>query len=430
MSLGTAASAAAVRPALDILEQLSKDYPYRDFAIRFWDGTVVGPKNGHDPLFTLVLHHPGSVRTMLWPFNKAALGEAYIFGDIDIEGDIGAFLDLLMHWQSVPLTIVQKLGIFRKLLALPNERRPRVRRHAQLNGIRHSEERDGQAVRYHYDTPPREFFELFLDSQLQYSCGYFQRSDDDIDTAQQAKLEHICRKLRLKPGERLLDIGCGWGSLIIHAARNYGVKAVGCTISDNQYQAAMQKIESAGLHDCCQVLFCDYRQIPEEASFDKVVSVGFIEHVGEENFPVLYAKIWRLLRPQGLYLNHGITFKPHTPYPRWREFALRYVFPDGELVPVDRTIAHLCKAGFEIRDVESLREHYGYTLDRWLHRLEANRDDAVRLADEVTYRIYRLYFAGARRGFFTGLYNLYQTLVVKPIEDATELPLTRADLYQ
>jgi cyclopropane-fatty-acyl-phospholipid synthase len=420
---------ASVTPAKNLLSLLCDGISPRDFAIRYWDGTTVGPDSGQPTRFTLVLNHAGSVRQMLWPFNKAAVGEAYIYDDIDIEGDIEAFIEMLMHWRAKRLSPVQKLSILRKLTKMPNESRRNADRGVKLSGSQRTESRDRQAIEYHYDIPGA-FYALFLDRYLQYTCGYFANPDEDINPAQERKLEHICRKLRLKPGERLIDFGCGWGGLITYAAKFHGVYSIGVTISKEQLKWAESEIERMGVKDRCKLLFMDYRQVPEDQKYDKAVSVGFIEHLGEKMMPTFFGKVWRLLRPQGLYLHHGITFKPFTAFPPWRAFALKYVFPDGELVPINNTINRLVESGFEVRDVESLREHYIYTLDRWLRLLESKHDEAVRIADEVTYRVFRIYFAGAKRGFRSALYNLHQTLVVKSGDQESGLPLSRADLYR
>jgi cyclopropane-fatty-acyl-phospholipid synthase len=422
----------STQPSRAFLLRLIDGYSPRDFAVRFWDGSTRDPDPGQPARFTLVVRHPGALRQMFWPFNKASVGEAYIYDDVDIEGDIDAFFKLtrFLDRRRSALTAWQKLGLFRQMLAMPNESRARRgRQGVKLSGSQRTPQRDRQAIEYHYDGPPGEFFALFLDRYMQYTCGYFANPDEDIDTAQERKLDYICRKLRLKPGERLIDFGCGWGGLITYAAKHYGVHALGVSISNEQIKWTNREIERMGVQDRCRIEYCDYRAMPEDQSFDKAVSVGFIEHLGEKMMPTFFGKVGRLLRHQGLYLHHAITFKPFTPLPPWRAFALKYVFPDGELVPIHRTVHHLAAAGFEVRDVESLREHYISTLQCWLRRLEENHAEAARLTDEVNYRIFRIYFAGAIQGFRFGLYNLYQTLVVKSGDTVSGLPLTRADWY-
>lgn len=420
---------AEVRLALTFLQELSQGFEQREFAVRFWNGWVWEPPGGQPARSTIVLKHPGAVRQMFWVINKASFGEAYIYDDFDIEGDILAIFPWIRYLQ---LHKPRGLDLMRKalqILRMPGEStRRQVRAKATVAGELHSESRDKQAIQYHYDRPA-DFYALFLDQRMQYSCGYFTCEDDDIDTAQRQKLDYICRKLRLRPGERLIDFGCGWGGLITFAAKHYGVHAVGVTISKEQRAWAERLIEREGVQDRCRIEFCDHRRVPETERYDKAVSVGFIEHLGERLMPTFFGKIRRLLRPGGLYLNHGITLKPFSPYPEWRAFTVKYVFPDGELVPIDRTISQLTKAGFEVRDVESLREHYRLTLLRWLRRLESAEDRATALTDEVTYRIFRIYLAGALHGFEWGLYNLNQTLVVNSGEAVSGLPLTRADWY-
>lgn len=404
----------------------------RDFAVRLWDGSAaLAPGEGETARFTLVLRHAGAARRMFWIFDNLSIGESYIYSDIDVEGDMEHFVATLLAVRNnqFAMPLAQRVSTFWRLVALPRSSREHSKRGARLTGVERSADRDRQAIEYHYDTPPSEFFGQFLDRYMQYTCGYFADVDDDIDTAQERKLEYICRKLRLRPGERLVDFGCGWGGLITYAAKHYGVEAVGVSISKEQIKWTEREIERMSVGDRCRVTYCDYREFADDQPFDKAVSVGFIEHLGEKMMPVFFGKVWRLLRPQGLYLHHGITMRPFTPYPPWRAFALKYVFPDGELVPITNTLHELARAGFEIRDVESLREHYVWTLRAWLRRLEQNRDHALRLTDEVFYRIYRIYLAGAILGFRNGTYNLHQSLVAKSGNDVGELPLTRADLY-
>ena len=411
------------------LEQILEGYGPRDFAVEFWDGSRIDPANGKAPRFTLQLNHEGALRQAFWPRNKMAFGEAYIYGDIDILGDADALFQSLVHIHQQPRSVAVKAELYEQLLKMPDEARPRPEKAAPLSGEQRTRQRDKQAIEHAYDGPPSEFYALLLGKAMQYTCGYFQRPDEDIDTAQDRKLDYICRKLRLAAGERLIDFGCGWGGLIAFAAKNYGVQAVGVSISKAQIKWANRTIEAQGLQDRCQIVYCDYRDFPETERFDKAVSVGFIEHLGEKMMPTFFGKVWRLLKDSGLYLHHGITATPNVPEPPWKPFALKYVFPDGEIVPITNTLHQLALAGFEIRDVESLREHYIYTLQRWLELLEANREAATRLTDEVNYRIFRIYFAGAIQGFRYGMYNLNQSLVLKGGDKPAPLPLTREDLY-
>ena len=412
-----------------ILGRVAEGYAPRDFAVRFWDGTTWEPEAGQGARFTIVLAHPGSVRKMFWPPNGVAFGEAFAYGDFDVEGDMRAFMRFCRHLQEFRPPLPHRLKLGYSLLRLPSEGRPRIgQQPVKLTGRKHSLARDRQAIGYAYDTS-NEFYALWLDENLLYTCAYFESPDDSIDDAQRRKMDYICRKLRLKSGERLLDIGCGWGQLVVHAARNYGVEAVGVTLSQNQVEFATGRIRAAGLEGRCRVEYRDYREVRDSQGFDKISCVGMIEHLGESMLPVFFRGAWDLLKPGGVFLNHAITRLATVPAQRWRLFARKYVFPDGELLPINTTLHAAERAGFEVRDVESLREHYVLTLTHWLRRLEANRDAAVELVGETTYRVFRLYLAGAANGMRVGVYNLHQTLLAKPDAGRTGLPLTRGDWY-
>jgi cyclopropane-fatty-acyl-phospholipid synthase len=299
---------------------------------------------------------------------------------------------------------------------------------AELHGRTHSKGRDREAVSFHYDLS-NDFYQLWLDRAMVYSCAYFQSPDDTVETAQQQKLDYICRKLRLKAGERLLDIGCGWGGLIMHAAKNYGAQATGITLSQQQLELAQERIREAGLASRCEVRLLDYRDAHQLGQFDKLVSVGMIEHVGESALPEYFRCAFELLKPGGVFLNHGIGRAGNRPKPAEKTFTDVYVFPDGELIPISNTLGHAEQASFEIRDVENLREHYFLTLVQWLRRLESNEEQAKKLVGELKYRIWRLYLAGSAHYFQSGKLDLYQSLLVKTASGRCGIPLTRADWY-
>ena len=353
---------------------------------------------------------------MFWPFDRVALGEAYIFDDFDIDGDIFAFTDWLRHIVRLSETrsVWAKFRLLRALRRLPNRKNPRdISKAGRPTEGDHSKANDREAISYTYDLPG-EFYRLFLDKNLQYTCGYFASQDEDLDAAQERKLDYICRKLRLKPGEKFVDFGCGWGGLVIHAAKHYGVEATGVTLAGEQAKWAQRAIDEAGVADRVKIVLSDYRDFRALHAFDKASSVGMGEHIGVRNLPVFLAKVFECLRPGGAYLHHSITLRPNTPYPRWTAFARKYVFPNGELQTILRVQESAALAGFEIRDVENLREHYVYTLENWVRKLEANRDAVLKLVGEVSYRIFRIYMAGATLGFRYGTYGLNQVLVSKP----------------
>lgn len=410
----------------EFLDALCKDYARATFQVRFWDGTLWKPAKC--PRFTLVLKHPGALRAMFSSPSELTLGEAYIHDDFDIEGDIEAAFDLADYLLGGERSLRGDLDLAGFLHKLPKSHHSHTGIHlVDLSGELHSKSRDRQAVRYHYDLPP-EFYALWLDPRMVYSCAYFTRPEDNLDAAQQHKLHYICRKLRLLPGERLLDIGCGWGALIMHAAAHYGVEAVGITLSVPQAEWARKRLRESGLNDRCRVEVSDYRDIDHDLQYDKVVSVGMFEHVGEGLLPEYFHRVWNLLRPGGVFLNHGISYSA-TYRSRRPSFVDRYVFPDGELVPISTSLRAAELSGFEVRDVESLREHYALTLRRWVRRLEDHQDEVRRIVPDSTYRIWRLYMAGSAHGFRVGRMNLYQTLLAKPSSGQTGLPLTRADWY-
>ena len=438
----------ATAATLAVLDRLLAGHGRRDFAVRLWNGTTIPADPGQETRFTLVLNRPGALRRMLLPPNELALGEAYLDGDYDLEGDVQAAVRLGDLFEDLALGAGDLLGLARRVMALPREAaqngdqggaaaRP-GRQRASLKGAEHSKERDREAIAYHYNLG-NDFYGLFLDRRMIYSCAYFPTGQEDLDAAQEAKLEYTCRKLRLRPGERLLDIGCGWGGLVMYAAERFGVQALGITLSQPQAELANRKIAEAGLADRCRATVLDYRDLAGHGAFDKIVSVGMVEHVGRQRLPEYFQSAWSALRPGGLFLNHGITaagkdkgstsLRDRYLFQRGA-FIRKYVFPDGELVPVGDTLAIAERVGFEVRDVESLREHYALTLRHWVRRLEAKEEEALRMVDERTYRVWRLYMAGCAHAFSAARVSVHQSLLAKPgPEGRSNLPLNRTDLY-
>ena len=416
----------------------------RAFAIRYWDG-VTEPAASEPTPFTFVVARAGGLRRMLLPPSELSIIEALLSGDIDLEGDVENAMwmgDGINARLKSPATLV---SLLRHLVALPRQepgadiRARRAEHTVGRAGSPHVPDRDREAIRYHYDVG-NDFYALWLDRRMVYSCAYFAdgtNPEAELEDAQLAKLDIICCKLRLRPGDRLLDVGCGWGALIMHATRHYGVTALGITLSAAQAGFARERIAAEGLGDRCRVELRDYRGLDDLAPFDRISSVGMIEHVGVEHLPTYFAALHRALRPGGLLLNHGIvSVGAARPLPRWDwlekriwkrdAFLDQYVFPDGRLGPLSAVIAGAERAGFETRDVESLREHYALTLRAWLTRLMRHRDDAIALTDERTFRIWHVYMAGSAFGFATGRLNIVQTLLAKTdAEGRSEVPLRR-----
>ena len=376
-------------------------------SMRSWTGETWGPP---DAAATIVLRHPAALRAALLPATDLSAGEAYIYDDIDIEGDLFS----LLRWAAAldvrepgPVPVLQLLRLLRRLPKPPRRARPRAR------GRLHSLRRDRASVRHHYDTG-NDFFAGFLDPALVYSSAYYLDGDDKLATAQRRKLDVICRKLQLQPGQRMLDVGCGWGALSRHAAAHYGVRVLGVTLSPEQAREAERRNAAAGLQSTVTIQVKDYREVDE--TFDAIASVGMFEHVGATELGVYFSNLFRRLRPGGALLNHGITTRDRPTGRRRRRpsFVGTYVFPDGELAPLETGIAAAERAGFETRDVESLRASYALTLRAWVDNLESSRAGGLIDVDEVTYRIWRMYMAGSAVAFETSAISVYQALYVRP----------------
>jgi cyclopropane-fatty-acyl-phospholipid synthase len=424
--------------AADLLRRLFRRLPL-NLTVRLWNGATlqVGAADlgGREPPFTLVFRNPEVVYSAVLGRDPLRLVEAYFRGDMDIEGDFFAALGLKNHLQALQLSVGERIGAVAtalRLRSLNADRRPAKIQATPSHGRTvkaHSKEENRDAVQFHYDVS-NEFYALWLDRAMVYSCAYFETPDTDLGEAQQAKLDHICRKLTLRPDERFLDIGCGWGALVIHAAQRYGVRAHGVTLSPQQLKVARERIAQAGLEDRVSVELLDYRDLPGDSVYDKIASVGMFEHVGLKNLPAYFATAHRLLKPHGLFLNHGITHDSEG----WREsvfteFINRYVFPDGQLDKISNIQRVMEAARFEIADVEALRPHYALTLRHWVARLESNHVRALQYVNEATYRVWRLYMAACALDFEAGGIGIYQVLASKRAAGNVPLPLTRRHLY-
>jgi cyclopropane-fatty-acyl-phospholipid synthase len=413
--------------AAAIVDELLREYHPRDFAVELWNGFRWEAEAGQFCQFTWHIRHPALFRALLRPNLQVALAEAFIYGDFDISGDILAIFPIAEYLEKRHFGAAKKLRLAALIASLPSSLH-QEKAGAELHGQAHSKSRDRQAVSFHYDVS-NDFYQLWLDPAMVYSCAYFKSPDDSLETAQAQKLDYICRKLQLRPGDRLLDIGCGWGGLIIHAVKNYGVRAVGITLSEQQRALTQRRITDAGLSERCEVRLTDYREAGQLGEFDKLVSVGMIEHVGENALPEYFRCAFQLLRPGGVFLNHGIGRAGNRPKPPQRTFTDIYVFPDGDLTPISTTLRCAEQAGFELRDLENLREHYYLTVRHWLKRMESRMEVASELVGELKARIWRLYLAGSAYYFQSGKLDLYQSLLVKCADGRSGLPLTRTDWY-
>ncbi|MBM3146380.1 MAG: class I SAM-dependent methyltransferase [Actinobacteria bacterium] len=384
---------------------------------------------------TIVITSPNAIRRILWQPNELGFSRAYVAGEIDVDGDIWSLfrLQALLSHPDRPNGLGAKTEGGRRLLVAaravgalgrPLEPPPEE---ARMSGRLHTRDRDAQAVAHHYDVS-NDFYQLFLGESMTYSCAYFPTPDTPLADAQRAKHDLICRKLGLRPGMRLLDVGCGWGGMVLHAVRNYGVEAVGVTLSQRQVDHGREAVAAAGLGDRIDIRFQDYRDV-SDGPFDAVSSVGMVEHVGAAQLPEYFSSLYGQLRPGGRLLNHGICWPRGSRGLDPKSFMAHYVFPDGELHEVGIVIQAMQAEGFEARDDESLREHYALTLRHWVRNLEEHWDEAVGIAGAGRARVWRLYMAGSARNFEMGNITVHQVLGVRPHADGrSEMPLTRAAL--
>jgi cyclopropane-fatty-acyl-phospholipid synthase len=396
----------------------------------FWDGSQLPAAAPVAEAPVVFVREPTALAHLLRQPGQLGLVRAWLDGSLELEGELEAVLATRERFRDLGISRAERLRIALTATRIAGPgvwRRPPVPAiEARISGRRHSLARDRVAVRHHYDVS-NHFYRLVLGPSMVYSCAYFATPHDTLEAAQERKLDLICRKLSLAPGERLLDVGCGWGSLALHAAAHYGVRAVGITLSEPQARYARARADAAGLSDRVEVRVADYREIAD-GPFEKIASVGMYEHVGHGELDRYVAHITGLLAPGGLFLNHGIArlaSRPSGP----DTFIARYVFPDGELHPIADLISSLHAGGLEIRDAESLREHYPLTLRRWAANLRAHQAEAIAEVGEARERVWRLYMLGSAQAFEAGEITVYQTLAVKH-GAPHDLPLDRTELLR
>jgi cyclopropane-fatty-acyl-phospholipid synthase len=390
--------------------EIERTFPERPFAIEFWDGSRVPSTNGDGPTFSV--RSPKAIAHLIRAPGQLGIGRAYVSGALEPD-DLDAAMGLIDHWHPPPIDVRTQARLMIAAARGAGLTMPPRAPKAELSsrGKLHSKARDARAVRHHYDVS-NEFFSLFLDQSMTYSCAIFSRGAQTLEAAQEEKLDLVCRKLDLSEGDRVLDVGSGWGSFGIHAAQRYGARVVGITLSEPQAILARERAAEAGVSDKVEFRVMDYRDLAGER-FDAIASIGMVEHVGEERIDLYARRLAELLRPGGRLLNHGISRLRHSDS-NPGDFSQRYVFPDGETLHLSRVLLALERAGFETEHVEGFGDDYAETLRHWVERLDDNLPRAEQLAGGERLRVWRLYLRAARNGFVTGFTSIYQVKCLLP----------------
>ena len=408
-----AASPVALADPAPLARELAAALPQRPFRVTFWDGSELPATAAAGAGPTFAVRSPRAVGHALRAPGQLGLGRAYVSGELEVD-DIDAVIGLLATWTPPPIDGARKRRLALAGLRAAGLQRPPAPPAAELalRGRRHSAARDARAVRHHYDLPA-EFFALFLDASMTYSCAVWSDDpDESLEAAQERKLELVCAKLGLEPGMRVLDVGCGWGSFATHAAARHGVSVVGITLSEPQAERARRRADEAGVGDRVEIRVADYRELADPP-FDAVASIGMVEHVGSVNIDAYARTLARSVRPGGRILNHGIARLRHED-PEAGPFSERYVFPDAAPLHLSRVQAAFELAGMQTETVEGFREHYARTLRHWAERLDAQTERALELAGPERLRVWRLYLRSAESGFRTGFTSIYQLKMVRP----------------
>jgi cyclopropane-fatty-acyl-phospholipid synthase len=391
--------------------ELEAAFPRRPFSVQFWDGTGVEATEPGGPTF--LFRSPRALAHVLRAPGELGIGRAYVSGLLEVD-DLDGALGVMDNFEPPPIRWRQQVRLAGGLVAACGLTRPprRPETELRLRGERHTVARDRRAVRHHYDVG-NDFFALFLDRSMTYSCACFSRGATTLEDAQEAKLELVCTKLGLGEGDRVLDVGCGWGSFALQAATHHGASVLGITLSEPQAQLGRRRAAEAGVADRVEIRVADYRELTGER-FDAISSIGMVEHVGEERVDLYASQLARLLNPGGRLLNHGVAKLKDFDAPDEGPFSERFVFPDGVPLPLSRVTLALERAGFVPQHVEGFADDYAETLSHWIERYESRYAEAVRLAGAERARVWRLFLHAARQGFLTRWASIYQVLAHRP----------------